>query len=299
MELFSLIRNSELRSKLLSFDNSKSKINFYLELFSLIRNFATQIPRFMKKVLFSILMMMMLCVFESQAFTVVIDAGHGGRDAGALGRRSREKNINLAVALALGNLIKSNLPDVKVVYTRSTDVFVELDQRARIANKAKADLFISIHTNSTASGRSGTKVCGAETYTLGMHRAAENLAVAKRENSVITLESNYEQRYEGFDPSSSESYIIFELMQDQNMAASVDFASRVQNQFRATAGRVNKGVHQAGFLVLRQTSMPSVLVELGYINNFNEETFLMSADGQQKMARSIFNAFRDYYKKAK
>ena len=270
-----------------------------MELFSLIRNFATQIPRFMKKVLFSILMMMMLCVFESQAFTVVIDAGHGGRDAGALGRRSREKNINLAVALALGNLIKSNLPDVKVVYTRSTDVFVELDQRARIANKAKADLFISIHTNSTAAGRSGTKVCGAETYTLGMHRAAENLAVAKRENSVITLESNYEQRYEGFDPSSSESYIIFELMQDQNMAASVDFASRVQNQFRATAGRVNKGVHQAGFLVLRQTSMPSVLVELGYINNFNEETFLMSADGQQKMARSIFNAFRDYYKKAK
>ena len=252
----------------------------------------------MKKVLFSILMTM-LCALESQAFTVVIDAGHGGRDAGALGRRSREKNINLAVALALGNLIKSNLPDVKVVYTRSTDVFVELDQRARIANKAKADLFISIHTNSTAAGRSGTKVCGAETYTLGMHRAAENLAVAKRENSVITLESNYEQRYEGFDPSSSESYIIFELMQDQKMASSVDFASRVHNQFRATAGRVNKGVHQAGFLVLRQTSMPSVLVELGYINNFSEETFLMSADGQQKMARSIFNAFKDYYKKAK
>lgn len=232
----------------------------------------------------------------ARAYTVVIDAGHGGKDAGALGRITKEKNINLSVALALGNMIKANCPDVKVIYTRSTDVFVELDERANIANRAKADLFISIHTNSTAAGLKGTTVQGTETYTLGMHRAADNLAVAKRENSVITLESNYEEKYEGFDPRKSESYIIFELMQDQNMASSVRFAQMIQNQFASHAGRVNKGVYQAGFLVLRQTSMPSVLVELGYINNASEERYLNSAEGQQAMARSIYNAFKSYRK---
>ena len=230
---------------------------------------------------------------SAQAYTLVIDAGHGGKDPGAIGRKSKEKNINLAVALAFGKLVEQNCPDVKVVYTRKTDVFVELDQRANIANRNKADLFVSIHVNSTAA-KNGPQ--GTETYTLGMHRAADNLEVAKRENSVITLENNYEQKYEGFDPKSSESYIIFELMQDKNMEQSVNFAKLVQQQFKSTAGRVNKGVYQAGFLVLRATSMPSALIELGYINNANEETYLCSAAGQSALAKSIYNAFKAYKK---
>lgn len=230
---------------------------------------------------------------SAQAYTLVIDAGHGGKDPGAIGRKSKEKNINLAVALAFGKLVEQNCPDVKVVYTRKTDVFLELDERANIANRNKADLFVSIHVNSTAA-KNGPQ--GTETYTLGMHRAADNLEVAKRENSVITLESNYEQKYEGFDPKSSESYIIFELMQDKNMEQSVNFAKLVQQQFKSTAGRVNKGVYQAGFLVLRATSMPSALIELGYINNANEETYLCSAAGQSALAKSIYNAFKAYKK---
>lgn len=239
----------------------------------------------------------LLTASAANKFTLVIDPGHGGKDAGAIGFTSKEKNINLAVALAFGRLVEQNCPDVKVVYTRKTDTFVELDERANIANRQKANLFISIHTNSTAAGRAGTTARGTETYTLGVHRAAENLAVAKRENSVITLEANYEEKYEGFDPKSSESYIIFELMQDVHMTQSVKFAGMVQQQFASHAGRINKGVYQAGFLVLRNTSMPSVLVELGYINNRSEEQFLNSADGTAKMSRAIFNAFKNYYNK--
>mgnify|MGYP002622910460 CR=1 FL=1 len=226
-------------------------------------------------------------------YTLVIDAGHGGKDPGAQAGTAREKNINLAVALAFGKLVEQNCKDVKVVYTRKTDVFVELDERAGIANRAKADLFVSIHTNSTAA-KVGPQ--GTETYTLGMHRAADNLEVAKRENSVITLEKGYEQRYEGFDPNSSESYIIFELMQDKNMESSVRLAGLVQKQFRQTAGRVDKGVHQAGFLVLRATSMPSVLIELGYINNPGEAAYLTSTAGVNALAKSIYNAFVAYRK---
>lgn len=226
-------------------------------------------------------------------YTLVIDAGHGGKDPGAQSRTAKEKNINLAVALAFGKLVEQNCPDVKVVYTRKTDVFVELDERANIANRAKADLFISIHTNATA-GKIGPQ--GTETYTLGMHRAADNLAVAKRENSVITLESNYEQKYEGFDPNSTESYIIFELMQDRNMESSVKLAGLIQKQFRNTAKRIDKGVHQAGFLVLRATSMPSVLIELGFINNPNEAAYLTSTAGVNALAKSIYNAFVAYKK---
>ena len=242
---------------------------------------------------YTLLIATLIISLSMQAFTLVIDAGHGGKDPGAAGRKSKEKNINLAVALELGRLVAKNCPDVKVVYTRKTDVFVELDERARIANKAKADLFISIHVNSTAA-RVGPQ--GTETYTLGMHRAADNLEVAKRENSVITLQSNYEQRYEGFDPKSSESYIIFELMQDQNMEKSVRLARLIQQQMRSSAKRVDKGVFQAGFLVLRATSMPSALVELGYINNPTEEQYLTSKDGQAALARSIYNAFVQYKK---
>ena len=245
----------------------------------------------MKK--FAFIVLTLILSLSAQAYTLVIDAGHGGKDPGAVGRKSKEKNINLAVALAFGKLVEQNCPDVKVIYTRKTDVFVALDERANIANRNKADLFVSIHVNSTAA-KNGPQ--GTETYTLGMHRAADNLEVAKRENSVITLESNYEQKYEGFDPKSSESYIIFELMQDKNMEQSVNFAKLVQQQFKSTAGRVNKGVYQAGFLVLRATSMPSALIELGYINNANEETYLCSAAGQSALAKSIYNAFKAYKK---
>ncbi len=226
-------------------------------------------------------------------YTLVIDAGHGGKDPGAQSKTAKEKNINLAVALAFGKLVEQNFKDVKVVYTRKTDVFVELDERANIANRAKADLFISIHTNATAA-KVGPQ--GTETYTLGMHRAADNLAVAKRENSVITLEKGYEEKYEGFDPNSSESYIIFELMQDKNMESSVKLAGLIQKQFRNTAKRIDKGVHQAGFLVLRATSMPSVLIELGYINNPNEAAYLTSTAGVNALAKSIYNAFAAYKK---
>ena len=224
-------------------------------------------------------------------FTLVIDAGHGGRDPGAIGRFSREKNINLSIAKAFGKLVEQHCPDVKVIYTRKNDVFVPLGRRAEIANNAHADLFVSIHTNALPGKAIGR---GAETYTLGMARADENLEVAKRENSVILVEENYQERYEGFDPKSSESYIIFELMQDQHMAQSVEFAQMVQKEFRTTGGRNDKGVHQAGFLVLRETSMPSVLVELGYISTHDEEAFLNSQNGIRKMSRSIYNAFRSY-----
>ncbi len=245
----------------------------------------------MKK--YVLLLGLFLCSIYSQAFTLVIDPGHGGKDPGAIGRISKEKNINLAVALAFGKLVKQNCPGVKVVYTRDKDVFVQLDERANIANRSKADLFVSIHVNSTAA-KSGPQ--GTETYTLGMHKAAENLEVAKRENSVITLEKNYAQKYEGFDPNSSESYIIFELMQDKNMEKSVSLAQKIQKQFRTTAKRIDKGVHQAGFLVLRETSMPSVLVELGYINNRNDEAYLNTKAGVNALAKSLYNAFVAYKK---
>ena len=227
-------------------------------------------------------------------FTLVIDAGHGGKDAGALGKKSKEKDINLKVALAFGSMVERLMPDVKVVYTRKTDVFVELDERANIANRAKADLFISIHTNALPKGKIAR---GFETYTLGMHRAADNLEVAKRENSVILVESNYEQRYKGFDPASSESYIIFELMQDQYMQQSVDLARMVQTEVCTAARRPDKGVHQAGFLVLRATSMPGCLIELGFITTADEETLLTSDRGVTDHARGIYNAFARYVKK--
>lgn len=228
---------------------------------------------------------------ENKDFVVVIDPGHGGHDPGAIGKRGKEKNINLNVALKVGQLIQNNCKDVKVLYTRKTDVFIPLDRRAQIANDAKADLFISIHTNSIARGKT---VRGAETYTLGLHRTEENLEVAKKENSVILIEDNYEQRYAGFNPNSSESYIIFEFLQDKNMEKSVKLATHIQKQFKNTARRIDKGVHQAGFLVLRATSMPSVLVELGYISTPDEEQYLLSEAGTTTLAKSIYQAFWNY-----
>ena len=228
---------------------------------------------------------------QGRDFTVVIDPGHGGRDPGAIGKRGKEKNINLSVALKLGKLIQNNCKDVHIVYTRQKDVFVGLDRRAQIANNAKADLFISIHTNSVAKGRT---VRGTETYTLGLHRTDDNLEVAKKENSVILIESDYEQRYAGFNPNSAESYIIFEFLQDKNMEKSVDFATLIQRQFKNTAKRIDKGVHQAGFLVLRETTMPGVLVELGYISTPDEERYLLTEAGTDALAKSIYRAFVSY-----
>ena len=230
----------------------------------------------------------------NKGFTLVIDAGHGGHDAGALGTFSKEKNINLNVALAFGRLVESNCPGVKVIYTRKTDVFIPLHQRADIANRNKADLFISIHTNALPKG---AKATGLETYTLGMHRASDNFDVAKRENSVILIEKDYKQHYEGFDPSSSESYIMFEFLQDKNMAQSVELAKMVQKRTCAAAARPNKGVKQAGFLVLRETSMPSCLIELGFISTPSEEQFLNSDEGIANMGSGIYQAFCDYLAK--
>ena len=224
-------------------------------------------------------------------FVVVIDAGHGGHDPGAIGKISKEKNINLNVALKVGNLIKNNCDDVKVIYTRSKDVFIPLDRRAEIANNAKADLFISIHTNALANNRTAN---GASTWTLGLAKSDANLEVAKRENSVILYESDYQTRYAGFNPNSAESYIIFEFMQDKYMEQSVHLASLMQKQFRHTCKRLDRGVHQAGFLVLKASAMPSILIELGFISTPEEERYLNSETGATTMAKGIYHAFLNY-----
>ena len=228
---------------------------------------------------------------EAKDFVVIIDAGHGGHDPGAIGKISKEKNINLNVALKFGKLIQKNCPDVKVVYTRNRDVFIPLDRRAEIANNAKADLFISIHTNALANNRTAK---GASTWTLGLAKSDANLEVAKRENSVILYESDYKTRYAGFNPNSAESYIIFEFMQDKYMSQSVHLASLVQKQFRHTCQRVDRGVHQAGFLVLKASAMPSILVELGFISTPEEERYLNSETGTSTLANGIFRAFLAY-----
>ena len=249
-----------------------------------------------RRIVATIILIFALAVAMSakKSFTLVIDAGHGGHDAGALGTFSKEKNINLNVALAFGRLVERNCPQVKVIYTRKTDVFIPLHQRADIANRNKADLFISIHTNALPKGARAT---GLETYTLGMHRASDNFDVAKRENSVILIEKDYKQHYEGFDPSSSESYIMFEFLQDKNMAQSVELARLVQKRTCAAAARPNKGGKQAGFLVLRETSMPSCLIELGFISTHSEEQFLNSDEGVANMGRGIYQAFCEYLAK--
>ena len=228
---------------------------------------------------------------EAKDFVVVIDPGHGGHDPGAIGRISKEKNINLKVALKLGSQIQNNCPDVKVIYTRSKDVFIPLNRRAEIANNAKADLFISIHTNALAKNRTYK---GASTWTLGLAKSDANLEVAKRENAVILYENDYQTRYAGFNPNSSESYIIFELMQDKYMSQSVNLASLVQKQFKNTCKRIDRGVHQAGFLVLKASAMPSILIELGFISTPEEEKYLNSENGSTNLANGIFRAFLTY-----
>ena len=224
-------------------------------------------------------------------FTLVIDAGHGGHDAGAVGAFSSEKDINLSVALAFGRYVERNCPDVKVVYTRKTDVFVPLHKRASIANKNKADVFISIHTNALPKGHIAR---GLETYTMGMRRSDEKLSAAKRENSVIMIEKDYKEHYEGYDPNSPESIIMFEFMHNKNMARSVELAKLVQSNVCSTAKRQNKGVKQDVFLVLRETSMPACLIELGFITTPDEEKFLNDKGNVDKIARGIYKAFAQY-----
>jgi N-acetylmuramoyl-L-alanine amidase len=229
-------------------------------------------------------------MLTAHAFTVVLDAGHGGNDAGAVGAFSKEKNINLKYTLELGDLIKKNHPDVKVIYTRNKDVFVNLNERARIANRAKADLFISIHTNASKNKSAN----GMETFTLGVSRSKENMEVAMLENSVILLEDDYEKKYEGFDPNSTDSYIMFEFMKDQYMDRSISCADLIQQNMINASKRNNRGVRQAGFLVLRATTMPSILIELGFISNKEEEKFLNNSDNQTKICKAIYQAFADY-----
>lgn len=225
--------------------------------------------------------------------TVVIDPGHGGKDPGAVYGNAREKEIVLDIALRLGNYIKSSFPDVKVVYTRDKDVFVPLYQRAAIANKNDADLFISIHVNAVSRGNAQ----GTETYILGQNRTNENLEVAKKENSVILLEADYKTTYEGFDPNSPESYIMFELVQEEYLEQSAMLASAIQDQFRERVQRIDRSVKQAGFLVLRQIAMPGILVEAGFLSHPAERKFLQSDTGRDYLASAMFRAFRDYKRK--
>ena len=238
--------------------------------------------------------LVMTAFAANKRFTLVIDPGHGGHDAGALGTISKEKNINLAVALRFGKYVEQNLPEVRVIYTRKTDVFIPLNERANIANRANADLFISVHTNALPAGKVAR---GFETYTLGMHRAKDNLDVAMRENSVISMEKDYQQRYQGFDPRSSESYIIFEFIQGKNMERSVELARMIQRGVCDGANRPDKGVHQAGFLVLRETSMPGCLIELGFITTPDEERLLNNDSRVDDIARGIYEAFAKYKNK--
>lgn len=227
-------------------------------------------------------------------FIVVLDPGHGGKDYGAVGKQTNEKTINLKVA----KLVAESLRDtdgVKVVMTRDDDTFLSLQERANVANRAHGDLFISIHVNSVDKrNRNRTSIAGASVYTLGLHRSAENLEVAKRENAVIVLEPDYSTTYSGFDPNSTESYIIFELNQNNHLERSIRFAQSVQSELVATANRKDKGVRQAGFWVLMATSMPAVLVELDFICNPTSEKYLASEKGQRQMADAIVNAFNEY-----
>ncbi|WP_439881526.1 N-acetylmuramoyl-L-alanine amidase family protein [Pontibacter sp. MBLB2868] len=221
--------------------------------------------------------------------TVVIDAGHGGKDVGCNGKFSQEADVALKLALQVGGMIEKSLPDVKVIYTRKDDNFVELVDRAGIANKNNADLFISIHLNSGPSAAYGT-----ETYTMGLHTSEGNLRVAKRENSVILHEDNYKENYDGFDPNSPQSHILFALHQSAYLDNSLRFADKIEKEFRHKVGRHSRGVKQAGFLVLWKSYMPSVLIECGFLTNPTEEKFLNDKSGQSYMASGIYRAFKEY-----
>ena len=237
------------------------------------------------------------CLASDKEFVVMIDPGHGGKDAGALGRRTNEKTVNLAVAKKLQKLINSRMKDAKAEMTRNGDYFVTLKERPNIANRKNADIFVSIHANSIdRKSPMHSTINGASVYTLGLKKSDTNLSVAMRENAVMKLESDYSTSYEGFDPSSAESYIAFEMMQHSNMDQSIDLAEAVQNELVRTAGRKNNGVRQAPFWVLVGTSMPAILVELDYICNPRMEKFMASEAGQEKLARAIYNGIERFRK---
>lgn len=232
-----------------------------------------------------------ICAEAQKSLSVVVlDAGHGGKDPGAIGKKCKEKDIVLDVTLRLGKMLKDSFPDVKSIYTRDKDVFIPLNERAEIANKNNADLFISIHANWVKN----TSIQGTETFVLGLHRTKENLEVAQKENSVIVMEDDYTNTYEGFDPSQPESYIIFSLMQNTYLEQSILVASKIQESFTNNLHRNDRGVKQAGFLVLRKTSMPSILIELGFLSNAEEEAYMMSDQGKEELVMSIYNAFKNY-----
>ncbi len=274
-----------------------------------ISNFVRETGNFMKKAFFYFLSVFFFLLISSRIATggpdnlpdkdethvavVVIDPGHGGKDPGAAVGNAREKDIVLDIGLKLGQLIKTYFPGTKVIYTRNKDVFIPLYRRADIANKNKADLFISIHANYVGA----RSVQGTETFVLGQHRSEDNLEVAKKENSVILLEDDYKRTYEGFDPNSPESYIMFELVQDEYLEQSVMLASVIQDEFREKAKRLDRSVKQAGFLVLRETTMPSVLIEAGFLSHPAERNYLMSETGRANIASAIFTAFKNYKKK--
>lgn len=244
----------------------------------------------------------MLCIFfgiffcfhpaSSKKFelkTIVLDAGHGGKDPGTHGKKTNEKDVTLSVVLKLGKLIKAKYPDVKVLYTRMTDNFIELHERATLANRNNADLFISVHCNSGPA-----HVCGSETYAMGLHTSDGNLRVAKRENAVILKEDNYLAKYDGFDPNSPLAHIFFANIQSAYLSRSLKFAQKVENQFEKMDDKNSRGVKQAGFIVLWKTAMPAVLIELGYLTHSKEEKMLRSAEGQAECAKSILKAIDGY-----
>lgn len=255
--------------------------------------------------IYFLLTILLCCCFSARAanskaagepFVLVIDPGHGGKDYGAVGKITNEKTINLDVALLVGKkLEKAFDKDLKLVYTRSTDKYLSLKERATVANKSHGNLFVSIHVNSVDKrNRNRASIKGASVYTLGLHRSGDNLDVAKRENAVMTLDDNFEETYEGFDPESAESYIIFELSQNLHMAQSVRLADDIQHRLVSQAGRADRGVRQAGFWVLWATGMPSVLIELDFICNPEQERFLDSASGKEKLAKAIASSLSRY-----
>ena len=245
----------------------------------------------MRKGIYIVLALLLsMAVWAEKPYTVVLDAGHGGKDPGAVGKFSKEKDLNLTLVLKMGELIAERYPDVKVVYTRSTDVFIPLQTRADIANKADADLFISIHTNSAESKAPS----GVETFILGTDRMEANLDVAMRENAVMKLESDYKTTYQGFDPNSIDSYIMFELMQNSYMDQSLRFAEQVQQRFVGHLNRSDRGVRQAAFWVLLKTACPSILFEMGFISNPEEERYLNQPASMAQMANALVNAFGAY-----
>jgi N-acetylmuramoyl-L-alanine amidase len=252
----------------------------------MVKNFATI------SLLSAIFVLSSFTVLEKKQYkvqTVVIDAGHGGKDPGCHGKNSKEADIALKVALELGRIISENLPDVKVIYTRDKNQFVELHDRAGIANKANADLFLSIHCNSGPP-----HVHGTETYTMGLHSSESNLEVAKRENAVILHESDYKKKYDGFDPSSPEGHILFSLFQHAFIEQSLNLAQKIEEQFSKRVGRTSRGVKQAGLLVLWRTTMPSALIEIGFLTNATEEAYLLNSTNQVYIASAIYRALKEY-----